>query len=330
MSSHHYKTPFVNVDQAVKILSGGGLVALPTETVYGLAAIANQPDAISKIFKAKGRPSDHPLIVHVSTFDEIYQWAKDVPEKAQILGEKFWPGPLTMVFNKSDMVNSIVTGGQDTIALRIPNQKITLEILKKLGTGVAAPSANRFGRVSPTLPRHVFEELDGLIDGVVDGGQCQVGIESTIIDMTTEMVRILRPGQISLNDLELCLGEQVSINTKNSPRVPGLLKSHYAPQTPLRLIESKKLNMEIEKLLSKGIQFNLWSFEKPEKEDELIKWVQAINEPNQFAHELYDQLRQFDSNDSKITLIEFQPTVEESWRGVIDRLTRAQAHFEIN
>ena len=328
MIEGNFKTPIVNVDEAVKILSSGGLVALPTETVYGLAAIATQPDAILKIFKAKGRPVDHPLIVHVASLDEVYIWAKEVPKEAVILANKFWPGPLTMVFKKADFVSTYLTGGQDTVAIRIPNHQLTLEILRKLGTGVAAPSANRFGRVSPTLPKHVLDELDGLIDGVVDGGQCNVGLESTIVDLTSDVVRLLRPGHINKEDLELCLCKEISVNKIEAPRVPGSLKAHYAPSTPLKMVATNNLNLEIEKHIKDGIQFNLWSFEKPLNKNSFINWKKASIDPQVYAYELYDQLRRFDENKSTITLIEIPPTDNEAWIGVIDRLTRAQAHFK--
>lgn len=328
MNKHKFTTPTVTIEQAVKILLSGGLVALPTETVYGLAANASDPDAIIKIFKAKGRPENHPLIVHVASFEEVFNWAKVVPEKAKILGKQFWPGPLTMVLEKADSVSYALTGGQETVAIRIPNQSITLEILKKMGTGLAAPSANRFGRVSPTSPAHVFEELDGLIDGVVDGGQCEVGIESTIIDLSTDTIRLLRPGRISIDEIEQCLGEKISVKTTNAPRVPGLLKSHYAPSTPLKIIDKDNLELEIKSYQEKGLPFNVWSFDKPTNVSQLTHWVKAPNDPLQYAHDLYDQLRKFDGNQAVISLIEKPPLGNNSWQGVLDRLTRAQAHFE--
>lgn len=328
MSGNQNTTPMLSIDQAVKILLAGGIVAIPTETVYGLAGNASNPESIKKIFKAKGRPENHPLIVHISSFDEIYLWAKVVPEKAKILAKKFWPGPLTMVLAKADSVNYSITGGQETVAIRVPNQKLTLEILKKMGTGVAAPSANRFGHVSPTMPSHVLEELDGLIDGVVDGGQCEVGIESTIVDLTSDTVRLLRPGRISIDELELCLGEKISINSVNAPRVPGLLKSHYAPNTPLKIIDYNQLDTEINNYIKKGFSINIWSQHKPKIENPLLFWIQAPKDPIQFAHDLYDQIRKFDKNHSDIILIE-KPSIENNaWQGVLDRLTRAQAHFE--
>ncbi len=328
MATHNFKTPILSIDEAVAVLRSGGLVALPTETVYGLAADASQEEAVKNIFKAKGRPADHPLIVHVASFEEARIWAEEIPAKAELLARHFWPGPLTMVFKKAKNINRLVTGGQETIAVRVPNQKIILEVLRKLGRGVAAPSANRFGRVSPTLPVHVLEELDGLIDGVVDGGSCQVGIESTIVDLTSDEIRLLRPGHISLVDLEKCLGEKVSVQVANAPRVPGLLKAHYAPMTPLKLIKPIFLQTEIEKYLSQSIKINVWSFEKPKMTSPLLNWVQAPLDVKDYAHKLYEQLRAFDLFGSSLTLIEKPSETDVLWSGVLDRLSRAEAHFD--
>lgn len=328
MSGYQFTTPIISTDQAIKILLAGGIVAIPTETVYGLAGNASNPEAIKKIFKAKGRPENHPLIVHISSFYEIYNWAREVPEKAKVLAKKFWPGPLTMVLAKANSVSYAITGGQETVAIRIPNQKLTLDILKKIGTGVVAPSANRFGHVSPTLPSHVLEELDGIIDGVVDGGQCEVGIESTIIDLSTNVIRLLRPGRISIDEIEQCLGEKISVKTTDAPRVPGLLKSHYAPNTPLKIIDTSNLEIEIKTCQEKGLPFNVWSFNKPTNGSQLMCWRKAPNDPSQYAHDLYDQLRKFDGNQAAISLIEKPPLGNNAWQGVLDRLTRAQAHFE--
>ena len=206
------KSPLkMNIQQAADCISMGGVVSIPTETVYGLAADVSQPDAIKRIFSIKGRRINHPLIVHIASMEQIKWWARDIPESLKLLAKWFWPGPLTVILKKQHHVSDLITGGQDTVALRVPNHPKTLQLLNQLECGLAVPSANRFGRVSPTKVQHVIDDLGSSIDGILDGGDCEVGIESTILDLSVpgadnHHVRILRHGQIDQLVLEDCLG----------------------------------------------------------------------------------------------------------------------------
>ncbi|MGB5206509.1 MAG: L-threonylcarbamoyladenylate synthase, partial [Azonexus sp.] len=234
--------------RAVELLRAGELVAFPTETVYGLGADASSPAAVAKIFAAKGRPADHPLIVHLAGHDAVDHWAEEVPAVAWELMETFWPGPLTLILKKQAWVPSTVTGGQDTVGLRVPGHPVALELLRRFAAvagehaGIAAPSANRFGRISPTTAAHVQEELGDRVSLILDGGPCAVGIESTIVDCSRGEPVVLRPGHISPAHLEAVFGRVLAIRTADeAPRVSGSLAAHYAPQTPMRLIASERL-----------------------------------------------------------------------------------------
>ena len=191
-----------SIEQAADLLHRGKLVAIPTETVYGLGADASNPEAVAKIFQAKGRPADHPLIVHLAYASQMKDWAEEVPDSALRLASAFWPGPLTMILRKKASVPAVVTGGQETVALRVPDNPVALWLLRVFGGGIAAPSANRFGRISPTTAQHVAEELGDAVDCILDGGPCTVGVESTIIDLTDQQPTILRPGRITRSQLE--------------------------------------------------------------------------------------------------------------------------------
>jgi L-threonylcarbamoyladenylate synthase len=223
------------VESAARVLRAGGLVAFPTETVYGLGADAENARAVGRVFEAKGRPATHPLIVHLARADQLGAWAEDVPEAARLLAERFWPGPLTLVLRRSPRVPLAVTGGLETVALRVPAHPTALALLEAFGGGVAAPSANRFGSISPTTARDVREELGDRVDLVVDGGACHVGVESTIVDVTGAAPRILRPGGITREDLETALDHAVPTGAEGSPRAPGQHPSHYAPRARVLL-----------------------------------------------------------------------------------------------
>jgi L-threonylcarbamoyladenylate synthase len=224
-----------DVAVAAKLLQSGRLVAIPTETVYGLAADANNPIAVAKIFAAKGRPNNHPLIVHIADVSQLSRWAAEIPAVALQLAEAFWPGPLTMILRKQAHVTEAVTGGHDTIGLRVPSHPVALQLLAAFQDGkggLAAPSANRFGAVSPTTAAHVHHELAGSIDYILDGGACEVGVESTIIDLSNvvrgQPATLLRPGGITREQLQQVVGI-LAAPTAHSPVVPGSLQSHYAP-----------------------------------------------------------------------------------------------------
>ncbi|MEY2628135.1 MAG: hypothetical protein RJB08_1894 [Actinomycetota bacterium] len=240
------------LDAAVEILVSGGVVALPTETVYGLAADAGNESAVHKIFASKGRPTTHPLIAHVADPAHARVLAADWPASAELLAEAFWPGPLTLLVEKSDAVPSAVTGGRSTVAIRVPAHPIMLQLLSRLHEkgviGLAAPSANRFGSISPTSAQHVLDDLDGLIDAVLDGGECNVGVESTIIDCTNDPLRVLRPGGVPTERIEavlkassLDLVESFDTATDKTEAIaPGMLESHYAPESRLEIFETEE------------------------------------------------------------------------------------------
>lgn len=225
------------IERAATVLLGGGLVAIPTETVYGLAADIRRPDAVRSVFSAKGRPADHPLIVHVECFDRVRECAQTIPSLAVEAAAAFWPGPLTMLLRRSDLISDLITGGRDTVALRCPANEFTLGLIARMDTGLAAPSANRFGHVSPTRARHVVDDIGTVIDLVVDGGDCRYGIESTIIDLTSSRPQILRAGALTREDLESTLDVRFGESTGPS-RAPGMLLSHYAPRATVHLVSS--------------------------------------------------------------------------------------------
>ena len=226
------------IHSAAQALGAGHLIAFPTETVYGLGADATNPDAVKRIYEVKGRPSDHPLIVHIAAIDQMAQWAIDIPEFAITLARDFWPGPMTLVLKRSEKAKDFITGGQDTVALRVPAHPIALALLKAFKEGIAAPSANRFGSLSPTTAEAVEEELKDYLspqDLILDGGQCLVGVESTIIDCTKEIPFILRPGAITAEMIEQSTGLIALANKDNQIRVSGSLDSHYSPKAKVLL-----------------------------------------------------------------------------------------------
>ncbi|MFN7013297.1 MAG: L-threonylcarbamoyladenylate synthase [Bacteroidia bacterium] len=218
------------LNEAAQLLSEGKLVAIPTETVYGLAANALDAQAVIKIFEAKNRPSFDPLIVHTYAISEVEKFVTYIPTKAKILAEKFWPGPLTLLLEKKQIIPDIVTSGLSTVGVRIPNHPLTLELLKKVNFPLAAPSANPFGYVSPTNAQHVFDQLGEKIDYIVDGGACTVGVESTIIGFENNVPNVYRLGGLTIEEIENCIGKvEVKLNTSSNPVSPGMLKSHYSP-----------------------------------------------------------------------------------------------------
>lgn len=306
------------INDAVKALKQGELVGLPTETVYGLAADAKNLKAVKKVFAAKGRPADHPLIVHIGTLEELTDWAQDIPPEAYKLAKQYWPGPLTLVLKKQDSVLPEVTGGQDTVAIRMPNHPLALALLKQFGSGLVAPSANQFGRISPTEEAAVLAELGSKVKVILPGGRTEVGIESTILDVHTRPFTILRQGMISPEELETFLGEPVQLaNSKTTLRAPGLLASHYAPRTPLQLIASAELqNFDMTKF--KCIVLGRTS--KPFT----ANWIAMPLDAKTYAHELYAALRAADHQGFDLILVELPPENSE-WIAIHDRLKRAAA-----
>lgn len=218
-----------DIEKAAAVLHTGGLVAFATETVYGLGANAEDPDAVARTFAVKGRPASHPLIVHLQGTEHLGDWVQDVPDTALALAERFWPGPLTLVLRRGPRVPLEATGGLDTVAVRVPDHPVALALLAEFDGGITAPSANRFGSVSPTTASHVHAELGDAVDFVLDGGPCRVGVESTIIDATAAAPSILRPGGVTREDLEAVLGRPLTLDAASRIRVPGQHPSHYAP-----------------------------------------------------------------------------------------------------
>jgi L-threonylcarbamoyladenylate synthase len=233
--------PTTDVERAARAIARGGLVAIPTETVYGLAADATDPAAVSRIFAVKGRPASHPLIVHLAGVDDLDRWARAVPLEARRLAELSWPGPLTVIVPRSDLVPDEVTGGRDSVGLRVPAHPMTLELIRLTGSGLAAPSANRFGGVSPTTAGHVVDDLEGLLDPdldvVLDGGACPVGVESTIVDFCNGPPQILRAGGITPEEVAELLETDLA-DASGPARASGMLESHYAPRSRVLLVES--------------------------------------------------------------------------------------------
>jgi len=315
-------TPDTNaIEKAVEVLKQGGLVAIPTETVYGLGADASNPDAIKKIFAAKGRPENHPLIVHIGNIEQLNDWALDIPDSAFRLAKQFWPGPLTLILKKRPEVPLEITGGQDTVGLRIPNNPVALALLKSFGGGIAAPSANRFKHISPTSAHHVLEELGSAVDLILDGGSCTVGVESTIIDLSGSQPRLLRPGHISISDLESVLKEKVCLDNKSEIRSPGMMEVHYAPTTQTLLCSKNQLPALLKELSEKGKTVGILSYQyhPTNKNITVIKMPEL---QTQYAQFLYASLREMDQLNLGVIIVE-QPPQNEAWRAVNDRLSKA-------
>jgi L-threonylcarbamoyladenylate synthase len=302
------------VRRAAEVLRAGGLVAFPTETVYGLGADASSAEAVARLYAAKGRPADHPVIIHFATAKAAFSFAREIPPAARKLAERFWPGPLTLVLKRSAKAKDFVTGGQDSVGLRVPSHPVAQELLREFGGGVAAPSANLFGNVSATTARHVLDEMK--VELVLDGGASEVGIESTIVDLSSGVV-LLRPGKISREEIEKLLNVKVTNPSSASPRHSGGLERHYAPKTPAKLVAPHALDAEIAKL---GADAAVLAFSKP---DECVEyWIRMPKEPQGYAQKLYAALRELDAAGCATILIETPPETGE-WDAVRDRITRA-------
>ncbi len=311
-----------SINRAANSLKNGELVAFATETVYGLGAVANNLEAVEKVYAYKGRPREHPLILHLHDVGELQHWCRDIPLMAKKLATAFMPGPLTLLLPKKDTKVQFV-GNSDYIAVRIPAHVAARQLLQAVGTGVVAPSANRFGCVSPTSAAHVnteFSDKDDLL--ILDGGDCSVGIESTIVGFTEDDYFIARPGDITANDIEQLLHKK-SINTPFTTRAPGLFSKHYAPNTPLQLCTSNDINSIIA-LYSTPIAV-LSSVRPPTSLlPPTSHWYKAPDNAKEYAQSLYKNLRQMDKHGSAIILIETPPMTDE-WQAVYNRLQRAAA-----
>ncbi|MGC9163511.1 MAG: L-threonylcarbamoyladenylate synthase [Thiomonas sp.] len=311
--------------EAVRRLEAGELVGLPTETVYGLAADADNPAAVAKIYAAKGRPADHPVIVHLHRDADLLRWAAEVPDAARRLAAAFWPGPLTLILPRRPGVAEACAGGQDTIGLRCPSHPVAqavLAIFKGGQGGLAAPSANRFGRISPTTAAHVHAELgDDLL--VLDGGACAVGIESSIVDCTVQPPRMLRPGLLQVTELAAVLGiasDQLLRAADDAPRVAGALPAHYAPRTPLLLRSWEQICRDLQQLGAPA-RIGVLARQAPPA-GQVALWVQMPDDPAAYAHALYAQLRALDQVGLDQIWVETLPPAP-SWLALRDRLGRA-------
>jgi len=305
--------------RAAEILRAGGLVAFPTETVYGLGADASSEAALKKLYAVKGRPAGHPVIVHFASADEAFAWAREVPEAARRLAARFWPGPLTLILKRSARAGDFVTGGQDTVGLRVPSHPVAQALLSEFGSGVAAPSANRFGRVSPTRAAHVREDLGEDVDLVLEGGDSEVGIESTIVDLSRGRAVLLRHGAITPAMLEQALGAAVAAADAGAPRAAGTLERHYAPRTALRLVASHALDQEISRA---GGGTAVLAYSRPD--ERAARWLRMPRDPQGYAHRLYAALRELDAAGCALILVE-EPPQDAAWAAVRDRLKRAAA-----
>lgn len=295
-----------DVDRALEVLRAGGLVAIPTETVYGLAADAANESAVRRIFEAKGRPADHPLIVHVASAAQLSDWASEIPTAAETLAATCWPGPLTLLVPKAPHVLPVVTGGRPTVGVRVPAHPLTTELLTRFGGGLAAPSANRFGMVSPTTAQHVRDDLGDLVDYVLDGGPCPIGVESTIVDCSVTPPQILRPGGIASEQILHILDGDLS-EASGPSRASGMLASHYAPHARVLLTEDRA---EAAQLAS--------DIEHTEVVDRTADLVD-------YARHLYSDLRAADARGVS-TIVAVLPPAAGLGHAIRDRLMKAAAH----
>jgi len=311
------------IARAVDLLRAGDVVVFPTETVYGLGADAANPVAVAKIFALKGRPESHPVIVHLADAAQLEAWAREIPDRALKLARTFWPGPLTLILKRAPGVLDAVTGGQDTVGLRVPSHPVARSLLDAFGGGIAGPSANRFGRVSPTTAMHVFADFALELPLILDGGACAVGIESTIVDLSGEHPRLLRPGGVPATAIEDTLGEPLGKPDAQAPRAPGSHAAHYAPRAQVRL--AKRLEILDALASHKGRRLGVLALEVtvPRLNASLQRVVPVV--AAQYAHDLYAHLRALDAQNVDIILVEAPPQ-SAAWTAINDRLARAARH----
>ena len=327
------------IARAGEIILNGGLVAFPTETVYGLGGDGLNPNSSRKIYEAKGRPSDNPLIMHIYRMEDLEILVKEIPESARKLAEAFWPGPLTMILPKADVVPKETTGGLDTVAVRMPSHKVALAFIKAAGGFVAAPSANLSGKPSPTLAKYVLEDMDGRIDMIIDGGDIAIGLESTIVDLTGDVPMILRPGYITLDMLKDVLGEVTMDPTlmdgdcKERPKAPGMRYRHYAPKGDMLIIEGKpeqvvkEINMLVEESRQKGYKTGvIATAENADKYcADVVKVVGNRGDDTAIAASLYRILREFDDEEADAIYSESFAT-DGFGQAIMNRLLKAAGH----
>ncbi len=331
------------IQTAAEIIKAGGLVAFPTETVYGLGADALNAKASEKIYAAKGRPSDNPLIVHIAKFEDMAKIAKKLPPQAKLLNDAFWPGPLTMIVEKNDKVPYETTGGMDTVAIRMPNHPVALALIRESTGFIAAPSANTSGRPSPTLAEHVAEDLDGKIPMILDGGPVGIGIESTIVDLTEDVPMILRPGYITPKMLSEVIGEVkmdpgiIASDSTKKPKAPGMKYKHYAPKADLVLVDGEeakvieKINTLTAEAVTKGKKVGIISTDETfssYKEGHVIS-IGARSNEDVIAQHLYKILREFDDMDVDLIYSESFATPRIG-QAIMNRLLKAAGHQVIS
>jgi L-threonylcarbamoyladenylate synthase len=331
------------ITRAARIIKQGGTVAFPTETVYGLGADALNPEAVRKIFQAKGRPLDNPLIVHISDIEQLKVIASDVPESARSLMDAFWPGPLTLIFKRKDIVPDVTTCGLDTVAVRMPDNPIALGLIREAGTPIAAPSANISGRPSPTTAEHVISDLSGKIDAVIDGGGVRVGVESTVLDMTPDIPVLLRPGGISIDRIREYIGEVLigytdrQAGAGESVRSPGLKYMHYSPETRLLLVSGNS-SAVVDKIseLARGyrdrnMRVGLLVTDETAETDEMAEYVLADEvyllgsryDNSAIASNLFAGLRYLDLQDTNVIIADGSMGIAGVGAAVLNRLKKA-------
>lgn len=319
------------LQEAAEIIKKGGLVAFPTETVYGLGANALDSSAVKSIFIAKGRPSDNPVIIHIANPTEISKYAKEIPEVAFTLAKKFWPGPLTLVLKKREIIPSEVTAGASTVTIRLPDHKIAQTLIKLAGVPIAAPSANTSGRPSPTTAQHVLADLDGKVDLVIDGGPASVGLESTVLDLILEPAMVLRPGQVTFEELQHYLPNLQTltqlVSSENIVRSPGMKYKHYSPKSAVVLIHAQSTEA-FENKVKEFIAARVTTTEKiailslDEIHEKLTPYQISAQSPSDFAHILFNVFRNFEQQQIDVILVQAIPAYGVG-RAVMDRLTRA-------
>lgn len=321
-----YTIPDDEIQAAAALLRIGETVAFPTETVYGLGADASNPLAVQKIFEIKGRPNFHPLIVHIAAASQLPAWAQNIPDAAWQLAAAFWPGPLTLILQRSGQVPNEVTGGQDTVGLRVPDHPVATTLLRAFGGGIAAPSANRFGQVSPTTAQHVHDKLGSRVGMILDGGPCRIGVESTIVSLVHGEAVLLRPGGLSVEAIEDTLNKKILLAQPNSfkVRASGMLDSHYAPTTPIEIHPADELWLRARQLANLGYKvavLNLSDNNKGVGGAEITSFQMPLL-ADDYGRELYSTLHRIDHASFDRLLAEAPPTTQ-AWVAINDRIRRA-------